>query len=170
MSLSEKAGQPASALGSTGAQPLGRPRSVRLEDHLPARHRPAGDDVDHGDVVQNGRREDLHRADGKQSCTLVYLPYVDQLSVSEARARLPEVLDRVAEGDEVTITRHGQPVAVVVRPDALRTRRAEATIRHARQIADLLSSAGQQPLACPGLPSQRADELIRMLREARDQS
>ncbi|MGH3814617.1 MAG: type II toxin-antitoxin system Phd/YefM family antitoxin [Pseudonocardiaceae bacterium] len=33
------------------------------------------------------------------------------------------MLDRVAQGDEITITRHGQPVAVVVRPEALRTRR-----------------------------------------------
>lgn len=76
----------------------------------------------------------------------------------------------MAEGEEVTITRHGQPVAVVLRPDALRTRRAEATIRQARQIGELLSTAGQQPLAPAGLPAQRADELIRLLREARDRS
>lgn len=93
-----------------------------------------------------------------------------QLSVSEARARLPEVLDRVADGDEVTITRHGQPVAVVVRPDALRTRRAEATIRQARQVGDLLSAAGQQPLASAGVSAERADELVRAVREARDRS
>ncbi|MGH3904130.1 MAG: type II toxin-antitoxin system Phd/YefM family antitoxin [Pseudonocardiaceae bacterium] len=92
------------------------------------------------------------------------------LSVSEARARLPEVLDRVADGDEITITRHGWPVAVVVRPDALRTRRAEATIRQARRIGDLLSAAGQQPLASAGLSAERADELVRAVREARDRS
>lgn len=39
---------------------------------------------------------------------------------------MPELLDRVLAGDEVTITRHGRPVAVVVRPDALRVRRAVA--------------------------------------------
>ena len=93
-----------------------------------------------------------------------------RLSVSEARARLPEVLDRVADGDEVTITRHGQPVAVLVRPDALRTRRAEATIRQARQVAELLAGAGQQPLAPPGLSTERAEELVRAVREARDRS
>ncbi|MGH3752076.1 MAG: type II toxin-antitoxin system Phd/YefM family antitoxin [Pseudonocardiaceae bacterium] len=93
-----------------------------------------------------------------------------QLSVSEARARLPEVLDRVAGGDEVTITRHGQPVAVVVRPDALRTRRAEATIRQARRVGDLLAAAGQQPLASAGLSAERADELVWTVREARDRS
>ena len=90
------------------------------------------------------------------------------LSVSEARARLPELLDRVAVGDEVTITRHGQPVAVVVRPDALRTRRAEATIRHARHVGDLLSAAERQRLASADLLTERADELIRTVREDRD--
>jgi len=39
------------------------------------------------------------------------------MTISEARAALPEVLDRVAGGEEVTITRHGRPVAVVIRPD-----------------------------------------------------
>lgn len=93
-----------------------------------------------------------------------------RLSISEARATLPEVLDRVAEGDEVTITRHGQPVAVLVRPDALRTRRAEATIRQARHVADLLAAAGRQSLAPAGLAAERADELIHAVREARDRS
>jgi len=77
-------------------------------------------------------------------------------------------VDRVAVGDEVTIIRHGQPVAVLVRPDALRTRRAEATIRQARQVADLLTAAGQQPLAAPGLAAERADERVHAIRDARD--
>jgi prevent-host-death family protein len=37
------------------------------------------------------------------------------MTVSEARAALPEVLNRVAEGEEVTITRHGRAVAVIAR-------------------------------------------------------
>jgi prevent-host-death family protein len=41
------------------------------------------------------------------------------MTVSEARAALPEVLNRVAEGEEITITRHGRPVAVVVKPDII---------------------------------------------------
>ncbi|MGH9223290.1 MAG: type II toxin-antitoxin system Phd/YefM family antitoxin [Acidimicrobiales bacterium] len=35
------------------------------------------------------------------------------MTVSEARAALPEVLDRVGGGEEVIITRHGRPAAVV---------------------------------------------------------
>jgi Antitoxin Phd_YefM, type II toxin-antitoxin system len=41
------------------------------------------------------------------------------MTVSEARAALPEVLTRVAQGEEITITRYGRPIAVVVRPDVV---------------------------------------------------
>ena len=41
------------------------------------------------------------------------------MTVSEARAVLPEVLTRVAQGEEITITRYGSPIAVVVRPDVV---------------------------------------------------
>lgn len=41
------------------------------------------------------------------------------MTLTEARAALPEVLTRVAAGEEITITRHGRPVAVVVRPDII---------------------------------------------------
>jgi prevent-host-death family protein len=44
----------------------------------------------------------------------VYDPGHGNDVVSEARAALPEVLDRVGAGEDVTITRHGRPVAVVV--------------------------------------------------------
>jgi len=60
----------------------------------------------------------------------MYMPVhparMNTISASEARAALPEILDRVLAGEEVTITRHGQAVAVVVRPDALSARRADA--------------------------------------------
>jgi antitoxin (DNA-binding transcriptional repressor) of toxin-antitoxin stability system len=39
------------------------------------------------------------------------------ITISQARAALPEVLTRVEAGEEITITRHGSPIAVVVRPD-----------------------------------------------------
>ncbi len=39
------------------------------------------------------------------------------MTISEARAELPDVVSRVAEGEEVTITRYGRPAAVMVRPD-----------------------------------------------------
>jgi antitoxin (DNA-binding transcriptional repressor) of toxin-antitoxin stability system len=47
----------------------------------------------------------------------MYTSHMAVLTISEARAALPEVVTRAAEGEEITITRHGAPVAVMVRPD-----------------------------------------------------
>lgn len=41
------------------------------------------------------------------------------MTISEARAALPEVVSRASEGEEVTITRYGRPAAVLVRPDII---------------------------------------------------
>lgn len=46
------------------------------------------------------------------------------MTISEARAELPDVVSRVAEGEEVTITRYGKPAAVMVRPDIVWSARA----------------------------------------------
>lgn len=83
------------------------------------------------------------------------------MTVTEARAALPEVLDRVTAGEEVIITRHGRPVAVVVRPDVLRSRRAGPVAAHVSRVEDLLDSARRTPdLPVPGLTAERADELV----------
>src|SRR6266481_843704 len=50
------------------------------------------------------------------------------MTISEARAALPEVLTRVAAGEEITITRHGSPIAVVVRPDIVWSQPATAAM------------------------------------------
>ncbi|MDQ3127113.1 MAG: type II toxin-antitoxin system prevent-host-death family antitoxin [Chloroflexota bacterium] len=36
----------------------------------------------------------------------------------EAKTHLPRLLDEVAKGERITITKHGQPVAVLVPPGA----------------------------------------------------
>ena len=69
------------------------------------------------------------------------------MSASEARAALPEILDRVLAGEEVTITRHGREVAVVVRPDALRARRADRALGDAERLRSLLDRARATPLS-----------------------
>lgn len=91
---------------------------------------------------------------------------MSSVSVTAARAALPEVLDRVQRGEEVTITRHGQPVAVVVRPDVLRLRRAEKASAAAAEVAQLLGR-GRLP-GRPGLSAARAEELVAELRSDRD--
>jgi prevent-host-death family protein len=90
------------------------------------------------------------------------------MTVSEARAALPELLTRVEDGEEVTITRHGRPVAVLVRPDSLRSR-AREVLQVAGKIHDLLAGAAATPLpAVPGLTASRAEELIDEIRAGRD--
>lgn len=82
------------------------------------------------------------------------------MSVSEARAALPELLDRVLAGEEVTITRHGRPVAVVVRPDTLRARRADRAMADVERLRHVLDRARATPLAdAPPVSVDRANEL-----------
>jgi antitoxin (DNA-binding transcriptional repressor) of toxin-antitoxin stability system len=82
---------------------------------------------------------------------------------------LPELLTRVEEGEEVTITRHGRPVAILVRPDALRSRHAGAALEDAARIHDLLAEAAASALpGGPGLTERRAEELLASIRASRD--
>jgi antitoxin (DNA-binding transcriptional repressor) of toxin-antitoxin stability system len=90
------------------------------------------------------------------------------LTVSEARAALPELLNRVEDGEEITITRHGRAVAVMVRPDALRARRAERVLADAEQIDQVLSTARSAPLPdAGGVTADRAEELVADIRTGR---
>ena len=93
---------------------------------------------------------------------------MDELTVSEARARLPEILDRIERGEEIAITRHGRPVAVMVGPDKLRVRRGETTIDKAREIGRMIEEARHQPLG-PGTPvdPEYAEEWIAEIRADR---
>jgi antitoxin (DNA-binding transcriptional repressor) of toxin-antitoxin stability system len=90
------------------------------------------------------------------------------MTVSQARASLPELLSRVEAGEEVTITRHGRPVAVLVRPDVLRPR-AEVIIEAAAQLHEMLMAARDEELAAgPGLTTEQAEELVNEIRAGRD--
>ncbi|MDQ1368370.1 MAG: hypothetical protein QOF20_723 [Acidimicrobiaceae bacterium] len=90
------------------------------------------------------------------------------MTASEARAALPAILDLVASGDEVTITRHGQPVAVVVRPDSLRSRRTDRTFASTERLRALLAAGRVTPLSAGALSEARADELIAEVNANRD--
>jgi prevent-host-death family protein len=58
----------------------------------------------------------------------------------EAKTHLPRLLDEVAAGEEITITKHGVPVAVLVPP----TGRSSRTIAEA--IAELRLFRSRHPL------------------------
>jgi antitoxin (DNA-binding transcriptional repressor) of toxin-antitoxin stability system len=91
------------------------------------------------------------------------------MTVSEARAALPQVLDRVAEGEQITITRHGRPVAVVVRPDIMWSRRTHAVMAEAERIHQMLEEAAAAPLSeGVGLAPGEAERLVAEIRADRD--
>jgi prevent-host-death family protein len=91
------------------------------------------------------------------------------MTVSEARAALPELLTRVEGGEEVTITRHGRPVAVLISPGSLHSRRAGKALDDAGRLHQLVAEAAATPLPGEGgLSAERAEELIGEIRAARD--
>ena len=91
------------------------------------------------------------------------------ITISEARATLPELLNRVEAGEQVTITRHGRPVAVVVRPDVLWPRPRSGDIQaKTEQLERILQAAGERKLSLGGLTEEYAAELIADIRAGRD--
>jgi antitoxin (DNA-binding transcriptional repressor) of toxin-antitoxin stability system len=89
-----------------------------------------------------------------------------KIPVSEARARMSEILKRVQRGEDVALTRHGEIVALWVHasrmlssPDHMRD--AEALLRRLRRRRP---RSGKVPVLSPA----RAEQLVRELREERD--
>jgi len=94
---------------------------------------------------------------------------VQTITVSEARASLPDLLTRVEGGQEITITRHGRAVAVLVAPAALRHRRNLDIMREAAAVRDLLNTARTAPVpTVEAITPQRAEELVEEIRRGRD--
>lgn len=89
------------------------------------------------------------------------------VSASVARQTLPAQLDKVEAGEEVSITRHGRVVAVLVHPDSLNRRRASDAWAEAERIGTLLERARSEPLRRPAISAQRAQELVESVRRGR---
>ena len=109
---------------------------------------------------------------GSQTSLFLYvvstLMCMSTMTVSEAHAALPEIVDRVLAGEEVTLTRHGVAVAIVVRPDALKVRRAGRALAASVGVHDVLTRGGRSPLSAqPTLTPERADLLVAGVRVSR---
>ena len=86
----------------------------------------------------------------------------------EAKTKLAELLDKVEAGETVTITRHGKPVAVIVRPESLRARRAEEALAVATSVGGILEKGRTKRLRRrPRMTEERAAELAAEVRNAR---
>ena len=68
---------------------------------------------------------------------------MEQIGAYEAKTHLPRLLDRVARGESLTITRHGKPVARLV-PVAGDRERAQAA---ATRIVERRKNLKRVPLA-----------------------
>jgi prevent-host-death family protein len=91
------------------------------------------------------------------------------INVSAARAKLPRLLDAVKKGEEVTLTRHGKPVAVLVRPDRLRDPKLRSLYAGADELRALVETGRSRPLgSSKGLTPRQADELVAEVRAGRD--
>jgi prevent-host-death family protein len=90
------------------------------------------------------------------------------MTVSQARAALPSVIDQVEAGEWVTITRHGRVVAVVVSPDALPAGPRVDLQWRIDRVGELLEQARERPLPKDGFTPERADELVAAIRADRE--
>jgi prevent-host-death family protein len=64
------------------------------------------------------------------------------ITAFDAKNRLGRLLDRVAAGEELVITRHGQPVARLVPIDKRRTNDVNQALATFRQVREALAAAG----------------------------
>jgi antitoxin (DNA-binding transcriptional repressor) of toxin-antitoxin stability system len=87
------------------------------------------------------------------------------MSISEARAELPDLVSRVAEGEEVTITRYGRPAAVLVRPDIVWS--APAADRVPQDTEGLITVLRERARQHGVTLAQEVDALLRLAGEER---
>lgn len=93
--------------------------------------------------------------------------------MSDARSSLAALLDRVAQGEEITVTRHGRPAAVLVHPDSLRRRRTADLDRRVERLQGVFDIVRRErDLGATPAPIAKddgwAEETVRSIREGRD--
>jgi prevent-host-death family protein len=63
---------------------------------------------------------------------------MERIGIRDARAKLSELIDRVQSGEEVVLTRHGEPVARLVPEKPRRKRSRAAAVTRIRALASKL--------------------------------
>ena len=63
---------------------------------------------------------------------------MERIGIYDARARLSELIERVQSGEEVVLTRHGEPVARLVPATAGQRRSRAAAVTRIRALAKKL--------------------------------
>jgi prevent-host-death family protein len=90
-------------------------------------------------------------------------------SLSDARAHLALILNKVEDGEEITITRHGRPAAVIVGHDRWMKTKRHDVLEQARELRAELEAKKDHPLPdFPTDPSYDVEGHIAWLRESDD--
>ena len=61
---------------------------------------------------------------------------MESIGAYEAKTHLPKLLERVMNGESITITKHGVPVAVLTPPDISKKTDTRAVIAELREFRD----------------------------------
>ncbi len=61
---------------------------------------------------------------------------MDSVGAYEAKTHLPKLLERVMNGESITITKHGVPVAVLSPPESARKRDVKAVIAELKRLRE----------------------------------
>lgn len=100
---------------------------------------------------------------------LMYNLFMLNVTVTEARARLREVLEHVKAGEEVEFSQNGQVVAVLVHPSRLRrSTRTPNTLASEQLMASLNRLKQEKTQSSASLKTGRADKVVEELRLERD--
>ena len=103
-----------------------------------------------------------------QHCPSLYDFEVITVTMTEARARWKDLLDAAERGDEVTITRHGKPVAVLMSAQERRKYRKLDIWRRVEEDERRMEAAKDIPWeGRPLLSSDLAEEMLADLEAAR---
>jgi prevent-host-death family protein len=94
---------------------------------------------------------------------------MESLSLSDARAKLPQLLDRVAAGESFTITRHGAEVAALVGHDEWMKTKTHDVIVQARELRRRIEAARGKPIdwSGPAADPAETDAIIEELRSGK---
>lgn len=91
------------------------------------------------------------------------------IGVTELRANLRDVLDRVKRGEEVIVTQNDEAVAALMHPSKLRMRVRTPNTEAADALLERLREAVRdRPDRGVGLTSERAEAMAADLRSERD--
>lgn len=94
-----------------------------------------------------------------------------EVSLTDARARLPELLTKAAEGEEVHIMRHGKWLGVLIGHDRWMKTQTHDVLLQARELRRQREAAKRKPWPPPGGPTGDPavyDDLLRKLEEDRE--